>query len=169
MIVHYAFTETSLGEVLIASDEQGLCFMGFTEENRAEALEDLERRIKPASLVEDKSDQWITQVHAWLSAGMIGEHHLPLSLHGTPFQVAVWKALLEIPYGTVVSYQAIARAIGRPKAVRAVGTAIGRNNLSILIPCHRVLTTSGGIGGYRWGIARKQRLLEQEGIGWKEL
>jgi AraC family transcriptional regulator of adaptative response/methylated-DNA-[protein]-cysteine methyltransferase len=85
-------------------------------------------------------------------------------LHGTDFQVAIWRALLGIPMGTTVSYRDLAAAIGRPTAVRAVGSAVGDNPVSYLIPCHRVLRSDGGIGGYAWGIARKSAMLAREGV-----
>jgi AraC family transcriptional regulator of adaptative response/methylated-DNA-[protein]-cysteine methyltransferase len=85
-----------------------------------------------------------------------------LSLKGTDFQRSVWTALLEVPHGATTSYAAIASAIGKPKAVRAVGTAVGANPVSLLIPCHRVLRSDGTIGGYRWGVDRKQAILDAE-------
>lgn len=88
---------------------------------------------------------------------------LSLDLRGTPFQVAVWKALLDIPYGETRTYAKIADAVGKPAAVRAVGSAIGRNPISVLVPCHRVVRTGGGLGGYGGGLWRKEYLLKLEG------
>ena len=85
-----------------------------------------------------------------------------LHLHGTDFQIQVWKALLEIPFGKTSTYSDIAIAIKNPQALRAVGTAIGRNPVAVIIPCHRVLRSDGGIGGYYWGIEKKKMLLEWE-------
>ncbi|HEY3810068.1 MAG TPA: methylated-DNA--[protein]-cysteine S-methyltransferase [Acidimicrobiales bacterium] len=90
------------------------------------------------------------------------EFDLPLELHGTPFQVEVWTALRAIPYGETTSYAALAEAIGRPAAVRAVGAANGRNPISIIVPCHRVIGADGGLTGYGWGVDRKAWLLEHE-------
>ena len=87
---------------------------------------------------------------------------LPLLLRGTNFQIKVWEALLRIPFGHVVSYQAIASAVGQPRAVRAVGAAVGRNNISWLIPCHRVILSTGVVHNYRWGAAQKRKLLTLE-------
>uniref|UniRef100_UPI0035947B0E methylated-DNA--[protein]-cysteine S-methyltransferase n=1 Tax=Persicitalea sp. TaxID=3100273 RepID=UPI0035947B0E len=87
---------------------------------------------------------------------------LPVLLRGTNFQIKVWEALLRIPAGRLVSYDDVARSIGQPTASRAVGTAIGSNRLAYLIPCHRVLQKSGGLGGYRWGTARKQAMMGYE-------
>lgn len=83
---------------------------------------------------------------------------------GTPFQQLVWKELLNIPKGQTRTYQDIAHVIGKPKAVRAVGTAIGKNNLAVVVPCHRVIRKDGTLGGYRWGIEKKKKLLKKEGI-----
>jgi AraC family transcriptional regulator of adaptative response/methylated-DNA-[protein]-cysteine methyltransferase len=91
-----------------------------------------------------------------------GDERLSLLLHGTPFQVQVWQALLRIPRGAVTSYQALANHIGKPNASRAVGTANGANPISYLIPCHRVIRKSGALGGYRWGLGRKLAMLSQE-------
>ena len=96
-------------------------------------------------------------------AGSAGVPTIPLDLRGTSFQVAVWKALLGIPYGETRTYAEIADAVGRPAAVRAVGSAIGRNPVCVLVPCHRVVRTGGGLGGYGGGLWRKEYLLEFEG------
>ncbi|ASA96713.1 MULTISPECIES: methylated-DNA--[protein]-cysteine S-methyltransferase [Anoxybacillus] len=87
---------------------------------------------------------------------------MPLKLVGTPFQLRVWEALQTIPYGQTVSYADIAKQIGQPKAVRAVGNAVGNNPITIVVPCHRVVRTGGGLGGYAWGIERKKWLLTHE-------
>ncbi len=87
---------------------------------------------------------------------------MPLLLRGTNFQIKVWEALLRIPFGRLVSYQAVANAVGQPRAVRAVGAAVGRNNISWLIPCHRVILSTGVVHNYRWGTAQKQKLLTLE-------
>ena len=96
------------------------------------------------------------------TSGVGGQAPLQVMLKGTNFQIKVWEALLRIPEGAVVSYGALAEAIGRPGAHRAVGTAVGRNPIAYLIPCHRVLRNSGEIGGYRWGTARKRAILAME-------
>ena len=91
-----------------------------------------------------------------------GGEPLTVLLHGTPFQIQVWEALLRIPPGAITSYQSLANHIGKPNASRAVGTASGANPISYLIPCHRVIRKSGALGGYRWGLGRKLALLSQE-------
>ena len=97
------------------------------------------------------------------SASASGTPAIPLDLRGTSFQKAVWNALLDIPHGETRTYAEIADAVGRPAAVRAVGSAIGRNPVSVLVPCHRVVRTGGGLGGYGGGLWRKEYLLEFEG------
>lgn len=97
------------------------------------------------------------------SASVPGDPAIPFDLHGTSFQVAVWKALLDIPHGETRTYAEIAVAVGKPAAVRAVGSAIGRNPASVLVPCHRVVRTGGGLGGYGGGLWRKEYLLKFEG------
>ena len=94
--------------------------------------------------------------------GRLSSDEIVLHLYGTDFQIEVWKALLEIPFGKTSTYSDIAKAINNPRALRAVGTAIGRNPVAILVPCHRVLRSDGGIGGYYWGIEKKKILLEWE-------
>jgi O-6-methylguanine DNA methyltransferase len=84
--------------------------------------------------------------------------------HGTPFQQKVWNELLKIPKGSVCTYEYIAKKIGKPKAVRAVGTAIGKNNLPVVVPCHRVIRKDGTLGGYRWGVEKKRKILKSEGV-----
>ena len=96
--------------------------------------------------------------------GTLRGFHLPLSLGGTPFRHAVWEALLEIPYGETVSYGDIARRIGNPRAVRAVGQAVGCNPISIIVPCHRVIGSDGSLTGFGWGLSAKEFLLRLEGI-----
>jgi AraC family transcriptional regulator of adaptative response/methylated-DNA-[protein]-cysteine methyltransferase len=95
-------------------------------------------------------------------AGSLRQFKTPIILIGTPFQQVVWKAVQEIPYGQTRSYADIARAIGKPKAVRAVGTAIGANPIWVIVPCHRVIQSNGGLGGYAGGLERKRWLLEHE-------
>lgn len=162
MTIHYLFFNHTLGEVLMASDGKGLCFVGFTDNDRSSALDDLKARLKEATLFQEGTDDHLREGLTFLTSRTTEPCRVPLLFHGTPFQKEVWKALMNIPFGERTSYKTIAEQIGRPKAVRAVGTAIGRNNLSIIVPCHRVLTSSGELGGYHWGIERKKKLLEYE-------
>ncbi|MEO6845649.1 MAG: methylated-DNA--[protein]-cysteine S-methyltransferase [Chthoniobacterales bacterium] len=107
--------------------------------------------------------EWIQEIRN-RAAGKSPKMKLPLDLHGTPFQKAVWRALCKIPHGEVRSYQEIAESIGKPRAVRAVANACGANRIGILVPCHRVIHKDGKLGGYYWGPKRKRQLLEQEGV-----
>ena len=137
--------------------DRGVCGMGFAADmGEAAAFEDLQRRWPLADFVEDAA-----RLRPWVQAALGGQA-APLALMGAPFQIKVWEALLCIPSGHVTSYGEIAAAIGNPKAVRAVGTAVGRNPISLLIPCHRALRKSGGLGGYHWGLPVKRAILAWE-------
>ncbi|MEO0504256.1 MAG: methylated-DNA--[protein]-cysteine S-methyltransferase, partial [Pseudomonadota bacterium] len=125
------------------------------------AMQDLVRRWPRASFVEDPM-----RLRPWVLAAFGAQEaelsHAPLYLIGAPFQIKVWEALLRVPSGHVTTYSEIAGSIGNPRAVRAVGTAVGRNPISWLIPCHRALRKSGGLGGYHWGLPVKRALLAYE-------
>jgi AraC family transcriptional regulator of adaptative response/methylated-DNA-[protein]-cysteine methyltransferase len=159
------FHESPFGEVLVASTDRGVCGLSFHDGNRRAALRDLASRW-PMATIEERPN--ITApVAARIFAALDirdPESVVPLGLlvRGTNFQVKVWRALLQIPVGTVATYEDIATAIGAPSAVRAVGTAIGRNPVAFLIPCHRVIRTTGALGGYRWGLPRKRAMLAWE-------
>lgn len=158
LTIRYAYVPSPFGEALIMATERGLCGMAFTAETgREAAFEDMTSRWPLAEYVEDED-----QI-APLGAAIFGETgEARLHLIGAPFQIKVWEALLEIPSGHVTTYSEIASAIGSPRAVRAVGTAVGRNPISWLIPCHRALRKSGGLGGYHWGLPVKRAMLARE-------
>jgi len=161
--VSYGFHATPFGECLLALTSRGICSLAFVEEeNRAEALQQLLETWKAASLVEDPEagESIISQI--FKQGGEQGRGPVKVLLRGTNFQLKVWQALLRIPEGAAVSYGSLAEAVGHPGAHRAVGTAVGRNPIACLIPCHRVLRTNGDIGGYRWGITRKRAILARE-------
>lgn len=146
---------------VVAATRQGLAFVGFADEPASEIL-----RFYPQSRLHQDDAMlrpYSTEIADYLN-GTLREFDLPLDIHGTIFQEAVWSALRQIPYGQTVHYQDIARAIGRPTANRAVGHAIDINPVPIVIPCHRVLPKSGGVGGYRGGSAMKAELLQLEGV-----
>ena len=130
------------------------------ETGEAEAMADLRARWPKAEFVEapDRLQDWVRDAFGQGAAGQSA----PLYLIGAPFQIKVWEALLRIPSGQVTTYSEIATAVGHPKAVRAVGTAVGRNPVSWLIPCHRALRKSGGLGGYHWGLPVKRAMLAWE-------
>jgi AraC family transcriptional regulator, regulatory protein of adaptative response / methylated-DNA-[protein]-cysteine methyltransferase len=151
--LRYQFADTALGAALIAASEQGICHWAF-EDNPAQALNTLSARFPSAQLI--PSHSLLTPLLAPSPPA------IKLHLQGTEFQLKVWQALLSIPLGQVVSYGALALQLGQPKAARALGSAIGRNSVALLIPCHRVITASGKLGGYRWGEARKRTLIDWE-------
>ncbi|MGB8623732.1 MAG: bifunctional helix-turn-helix domain-containing protein/methylated-DNA--[protein]-cysteine S-methyltransferase [Paracoccaceae bacterium] len=156
--IAYGFFDSPFGEALAMGTDRGLCGLAFTEETgRKESLADLQSRWPEASFVE-APDRLEHSVRAAFCQS--GTAHLHLM--GAPFQIKVWEALLRIPSGQVTTYSEIARAIGHDKAVRAVGTAVGRNPISFLIPCHRALRKSGGLGGYHWGLPVKRAILAWE-------
>jgi AraC family transcriptional regulator of adaptative response/methylated-DNA-[protein]-cysteine methyltransferase len=164
--ISYTTTGTPLGLVMIGATDRGLCFLEFGE-SQEELLESLEQEYPAATRV-PMAKPYSAEFEGWmqgLSNYLEGEHALvqmPLALHGTAFQLKVWRYLSTIPAGTVQSYTEVAKAIGRPKAVRAVASACAANRIAVAIPCHRVIRGDGGLGGYRWGLARKRALLDVE-------
>jgi len=157
VVMRYGFHDTPLGGMLVAVTRRGICRMEFADHSgAAEVLARLRSTWPNGELNRDQkaTDPVIDALFGQPAEGRPG----PLSLHvrGTNFQVAVWRALLRIPAGQLASYSQIARASGYPRASRAVGSAIGANPIALLIPCHRVIRQSGALGGYRWGITRKQ-------------
>lgn len=158
--IDYGFHPSPFGEMFVAATARGVCFLAFIEsaDDRKRAIADLESTWPGASLVENPG------ATAPLAEAIAAAGDAPLRVHvpGTNFQVQVWRALLRIPEGVVTTYGDVARAIGRPNATRAVASAIGANPVSWLIPCHRVIRTSGALGGYRWGLETKRALLAFE-------
>ena len=156
LTVRRGWFDTPFGEALAMATDRGLCGLAFAEETgRAAALSDMAGRWPAARHVEDAA-----AVAPLVEAALGGDARLHLA--GAPFQIKVWEALMRIPSGHVTTYGEIARAVGNPKAVRAVGSAVGRNPVSWLIPCHRALRTSGGLGGYHWGLPVKRAMLAYE-------
>lgn len=159
LTIEYGAAPSPFGEVMIMATQRGICGMGFTSEMGHDACyADLARRWPKASFAQNN-------VRAAQLADAIFSGAGPTQLHliGAPFQIKVWEALLSIPSGHVSTYSEIAGHIGNPKAVRAVGTAVGRNPISWLVPCHRALRKSGGLGGYHWGLPVKRAMLAYEG------
>jgi len=158
--INYCFTESPFGKIIVASTTRGVCHLFFDEDERR-ALSDLKQRFPKAQYhqIVDKFQQDVLFIfqNDWKQMDQIKLH-----LKGTPFQLKVWKALLSIPMGQLTTYGSVAQQIEKPKASRAVGTAIGCNPVALLIPCHRVIQTSGNIGGYMWGNTRKSAI-----IGWE--
>jgi AraC family transcriptional regulator of adaptative response/methylated-DNA-[protein]-cysteine methyltransferase len=160
LLIRWGAHETPLGRILLGVTARGVCWLAFVDDE-ADAVADLEAEWRGATLVRDEEGTRALAERAF-EIEQDSAEPLPLLLKGTNFQLKVWEALLRIPFGSLVSYQAIASAIGQPRAVRAVGAAIGRNNISWLIPCHRVILSTGVIHNYRWGVAHKRRLLAVE-------
>lgn len=155
--IQYGFHDTPLGKMFAAVTRRGVCRMEFLDYGAAdEVLTELRKTWPKGELIQNESAT--SYVIDALFSEQAGWGHGPLSLNvvGTNFQVAVWRALLRIPPGRLASYSQIARALGYPKASRAVGNAIGANPVALLIPCHRVIQQSGAMGGYRWGAPKKQ-------------
>lgn len=158
--IRWGWFDSPFGPAIVMGTDKGLCGMGFAAEMGAEAaFEDLIRRWPKATFVEDPTAlrPWVLQAF-----GTNGMGKTPLHLIGAPFQIKVWEALMRIPTGHVTTYSEIAGTIGNPKAVRAVGTAVGRNPISFLIPCHRALRRDGSLGGYHWGLPVKRAILAWE-------
>jgi AraC family transcriptional regulator of adaptative response/methylated-DNA-[protein]-cysteine methyltransferase len=160
MTLRYGVHPTPFGPCLIAASDRGICSLSFVEPaERERAVEDLARRWEHARLAEGPAAT-APLVERIFGGG--GEEPLTLHLRGTNFQIRVWEALLRIPEGTVATYGRVADGVGEPAAVRAVGTAVGRNPVAFLIPCHRVIRNTGAFGGYAWGLTRKRAML-----GWE--
>lgn len=158
MTIEYAVHDTPFGKAFIAVTPRGVCAFAFLE--TAEPGESLARLRQqwPQAEVRAHRDRTRPVVAALFSGEKARDRPLSLYVSGTNFQVSVWKALLQIPLGRVASYAQVATAVGRPSAARAVGRAAGANPVAFLIPCHRVIQTSGDLGGYRWGETRKHAI-----------
>ncbi len=160
--IRFAVGECSLGSILVARSELGVCAILLGDDPDALARE-LQDRFPQARLIggDAEFERLVAQVVGFVEAPGLGLD-LPLDVRGTAFQRRVWQALQEIPPGATMSYSEIAGRIGSPKAVRAVAQACAANGLAVAIPCHRVVRIDGGLSGYRWGVERKRALLERE-------
>ncbi len=162
--IHLGWVETPIGPMIAGSRDGALVLLEFTNRRMMEAqIETLKKRFKTGFVPED--DEVIRKTRSELDeyfAGKRSKFSIPLDFPGTPFETKVWKGLLEIPYGETRNYEDLARVTGSKGAVRAVGSANGRNRIAIVIPCHRVVNKSGALGGYGGGLWRKQALLNLE-------
>ena len=160
--IRFAVGECSLGAILVAQSERGMCAILLGDDPDALAR-DLQDRFPQATLIGGDAgfEQLVSKVVGFVEAPALGLD-LPLDIRGTAFQQRVWQALRKIPAGLTASYTDIARHIGAPHAVRAVAQACGANALAVAIPCHRVVRHDGTLSGYRWGVERKRLLLERE-------
>ncbi|TBO42096.1 methylated-DNA--[protein]-cysteine S-methyltransferase [Pedobacter kyonggii] len=158
--INYSFAESPFGNIIVASTSKGICHIAFYDDENI-ALANLQRQFPAAQYQQilDKEQQNALYIfsHDWSKL-----HQIKLHLKGTDFQLKVWEALLKIPMGKLATYGNIAKQLQNPSASRAVGTAIGDNPVAFLIPCHRVIQSSGALGGYHWGVNRKTAI-----IGWE--
>jgi AraC family transcriptional regulator of adaptative response/methylated-DNA-[protein]-cysteine methyltransferase len=161
LVITYTIVPSVLGPVLVGRTGKGVCAVLLDE---ADALvADLAREFPRAELVRDDDAvrEWAGPVVDAVAGRPVPA--LPLDLRGTDFQRRVWAALQQVPVGRTVSYSDVAASIGSPRAVRAVASACGSNHVAVVVPCHRVVRSDGGIGGYKWGLERKRALLRSEG------
>lgn len=157
--ITYGYGFSPFGKVLLGFTCKGICYMEFCDDNEELVLKNLMKHWSNADFKNDDK-----QIQQKLDYIFIDKKAFKLFVKGTNFQINVWKALLNIPNGVVTTYQSIANSIDKPKAVRAVATAIGSNSIAYLIPCHRVIGKSGAMSGYRWGVERKKIALAYEGF-----
>ena len=153
--MYYCYLDTPIGELLLAGDDDALCLVGFPEGS-------MRRDPEPDWIYNEKPFAVARQQLTEYFAGERREFDLPLKLNGTEFQMSVLRALQQIPYGETTSYAEIAERVGRPKAVRAVGAANGRNPIPIIVPCHRVIGSHGDLTGFGGGLDTKEALLRLE-------
>ena len=175
LTIHYGIHPTPFGKCLIATTERGICNLSFVNASEGQIIDNLVADWKQAKMIEDykSTAPLVTRIFSDLEpdsgfdtprknrAGLLNPT-LKIHLRGTNFQIKVWEALLNIPTGALTTYEHIARQIGKPKALRAVGTAVGHNPIAYLIPCHRVIRKSGDFGNYLYGSARKKVILAKE-------
>ena len=160
LTINYRFAKTLFGEILVASTSKGVCYMTFCD-NREQALAELGHHF-PFATFEKHPDEFQERALAVFSMDWTNLNEVKLHLRGTEFQLKVWETLLKIPMGTLTTYGDIANYLDSPSSSRAVGTAVGDNPVAFLIPCHRVIRSSGELGNYHWGEIRKTAI-----IGWE--
>ena len=166
--IRYTTLDTLLGHLLVATTDRGICSV-ILGKNEKDVVADLRKEFPSAAIERtDAGDEWIANIIARITADLDGSNAPeaplpPIDIRATAFQWRVWEALQHIPRGETRSYSDIANAIGKPRSVRAVANACGRNRLAVVVPCHRVIREDGSLGGYRWGIERKRTLLDREG------
>jgi len=164
--IYYTSGKTAVGFLMIAATDVGVCFAMFGK-NQRELIENLRQEFPHATLQSSMANQseplqnWFDAINVHLSEGS-PKPDIPLDIRGTAFQIKVWTFLKRIPDGHTVSYKDVAQGIGKPSAIRAAASACAKNKIALLIPCHRVLRGDGAMGGFRWGVERKQTLLQLE-------
>jgi AraC family transcriptional regulator of adaptative response/methylated-DNA-[protein]-cysteine methyltransferase len=163
LTMRFGFHPSPFGEAVVVATDRGLAGLGFVDDgDRASALADMQRRWPRAAYVEDAAATAPYTRRIFDPSSWQAEQPLRVVLIGTDFEIRVWQTLLRIPLGRATTYSDIAQRIGKPSACRAVGAAVGKNPISFVVPCHRVLGRSGALTGYHWGLTRKQAIL-----GWE--
>ena len=162
LTLRYGFHPSPFGETIVVVSTRGVAGLGFVDGDRPTALSDMTRRWPRARFIEDSATAAPFAARIFDPALWRPDAPLRVVMIGTDFEVRVWETLLKVPLGSATTYSDVARQIGRPNAARAVGAAVGRNPISFVVPCHRVLGRSGALTGYHWGLARKQAI-----IGWE--
>lgn len=161
--ITYGIFDTEIGSIVIGESSKGLCWLGWmTQGYKGNGLDRMKQHFPGSTFIQDdkKMKPAMTAImDAWKNDDLSA---IKMDIHGTDFQKSVWNALLDIPKGEVCTYGDIAGAIKKPKASRAVGSAVGENPISLLIPCHRVVQSSGKLGNYGWGVDVKENLLKLE-------
>lgn len=161
LTLRYGIHASPFGACLVATTERGICHLGFIQTSEGDAIDNLVADWAQAKMIEDYHAT-APLIEPIFDLSQRGKESLRLHLRGTNFQIKVWEALLKVPAGAATTYERIAAQIGKPSALRAAGTAVARNPIAVLIPCHRVLRKDGGFGNYRYGSARKKALLVSE-------
>ena len=163
MKIGFTVGNSTLGKVLVAATERGVSAV-YLGDNERTLLDELRGEYPKAQIIRSSGGdgQWLNEVLQRVE-GSAPSLDLPLDVHATAFQRRVWNELQKIPCGTTKTYTQIARALGKPRSIRAVARACATNPVSIVVPCHRVIRTDGTLAGYRWGLQRKEKLLQREG------
>lgn len=159
--INYSFAQTPFGTILVASTPKGICYMAFTDDDEANAFSKLQSRF-PNAVYHQMLDQFQQNALFIFTQDWSNLSEIKLHLKGTAFQLKVWETLLKVPMGGLTTYAFLAGSLNNPNACRAVGTAVGDNPVAFLIPCHRVIKSTGEIGQYHWGSPRKNAM-----IGWE--
>ena len=162
LTIRYGIHPTPFGKCLIATTERGICHLSFVQTSEGDAIDTLVADWKQARMLEDYKSTASLVAPIFDLRYSNGSRPLNVHLRGTNFQLKVWEALLQVPVGTVTTYEGVAARIGKPTAMRAVGSAVGHNPIAVLIPCHRVIRKVGEFGNYRYGALRKKALLARE-------
>jgi len=165
--ISYQTLGTPMGVLLVGATAKGVCFVSVGS-SEAQLAAELRKEFKAVKISKARKDEmpkfktWLLKLAAYLEGKNVKFSSLPLDNSGSEFQNAVWKYLRSIPRGEVRTYSEVARGVGKPKAIRAAASACGANNVCLIIPCHRVIRSDGALGGFRWGLDRKKKLLDFE-------